>query len=117
MLAEHGFLGFAIWLSGLLFAVYYTFRITALTAGRADLSWAYDLARMSQVSIFVFCTGGTFLSLPYWDMFWMLLVCIGAMHTLVKRELRQPAQRSIRPVVSGTRRGEMPVGARARSSA
>ena len=117
VLAEHGFLGFAIWLSGLLFAVYYTFRITALTAGRADLSWAYDLARMSQVSIFVFCTGGTFLSLPYWDMFWMLLVCIGAMHTLVKRELRQPAQRSIRPVVSGTRRGEMPVGARARSSA
>jgi len=117
VLAEHGFLGFAIWLSGLLFAVYYTFRITALTAGHADLSWAYDLARMSQVSIFVFCTGGTFLSLPYWDMFWMLLVCIGAMHTLVKRELRQPAQRSIRPVVSGTRRGEMPVGARARSSA
>jgi len=98
VLAEHGFLGFAIWLSGLLYAVYYTFRITALTAKRPDLLWAYDLARMSQVSIAVFCTGASLLSLPYWDMFWMLLVCIGAMHTLVKRELRNFAPHASRAV-------------------
>jgi len=119
VLAEHGFLGFVVWFSGILWAIYYTFRVTSLAKGRPELLWAYDLARMAQVSIVTFCTGGTFLSLPYWDMFWMLLACMGAMHTLVKRELRQPAAlRAARPVTrGGGLRGELPAGARARSSA
>jgi len=117
VIAEHGFLGFGIWLSGLLFAVYYTFRVTALAKNRPELRWAYDLARMSQVSIAVFCTGGTFLSLPYWDMFWMLLVCMGALHTLVKRELRQPVPVATRATARAGLRGELPAGVRARASA
>jgi putative inorganic carbon (hco3(-)) transporter len=89
-IGEHGLLGFGIWLSGILFGIYYALRIPMLAKGRPDLQWAFDFGRMAQVSLVAFLTGGTFLSLPYWDMFWVLLVTVAATHYLVLQEVRQP---------------------------
>jgi hypothetical protein len=52
--------------------------------------WAYDLARMSQISIVTYLLGGTFLSLSYWDFFWALLIINAAAYRLVMLERRQP---------------------------
>jgi probable O-glycosylation ligase (exosortase A-associated) len=83
VLAEHGFPTFFVWLAALLAGVFYSLRVTRLARGRPDLRWAYDLARMAQVSVVAYCTGGSFLSLSYWDCFWTLMVILGAVHALV----------------------------------
>lgn len=90
-LSEHGFPTFAVWLGIILAGAYYSLRITSLARDRADLRWAYDLARMSQVSMVAYASGGTFLSLAYWDYFWTLLVVIAATHALVLQAVRQTA--------------------------
>jgi len=94
-MAEHGLLGFAIWLGGVLAGIYYALRIPVLARGHLNLQWAYDLARMSQVSIVAFLTGATFLSLPYWDLFWLLLATLAATHYLVSQEVRQPNRTAV----------------------
>lgn len=99
VLGEQGFPGFLVWFSIILAGAFYTLRISRLTRGRADLRWASDLARMAQVSIIAYVVGGTFLSLGYWDMFWTLLVIMGATHTLVVRALQQ--ERVIPRVAAG----------------
>jgi len=95
VLGEHGFPGFFIWLAALGMGIVYSLRLTRLTRDRPDLQWAHDLGRMAQVSIVAYSTGGSFLSLSYWDGFWTLVVILGATHRLVREALgegpvRQP---------------------------
>jgi len=105
VIGEHGFLAFAIWLCIILAGTYYAVRIPALAQNRSDLRWAYDLARMAQVSIVVYLLGGTFLSLSYWDLFWTLLVVLAATHAVVIQAVRQTA------VPQRSRQATMPAGA------
>ncbi len=88
-LGEHGFPSFFVWLGLTLAGAAYTFRLMRLARGRPELTWAYDLARMVQVSIVAYVVSGTFLSLSYWDFYWTLLVVIAAAHALAVRELQQ----------------------------
>lgn len=90
VLGEHGFAVFGLWLGMIGTAIFYTLRISRLARGRADLRWAGDLARMSQVSIAAYLVGGTFLSLAYWDGFWTLGVVLGATHLLVRQAVTAP---------------------------
>jgi probable O-glycosylation ligase (exosortase A-associated) len=84
-LSEHGFPGFAVWLAILGCGILYSFRITRLTRDRKDLLWAHDLARMSQVAMVAYLSGGSLLSLAYWDYLWTLLVVLGATQALVAK--------------------------------
>ncbi len=90
-LGEHGIPAFLVWLSIIAAGVLYSMHITRLARDRPDLKWAYDLARMSQVSVVAYCSGGTFLSLAYWDFFWTLLVIVAAAHALVLQSVQQEA--------------------------
>jgi putative inorganic carbon (HCO3(-)) transporter len=92
VLADHGIPTFLVWLSILLSGLWYSIRIARMARSRPELGWAYDLARMSQVSIVAYAVGGTFLSLCYWDFFWTVLVAIGATHGLVARAIRGEAR-------------------------
>jgi putative inorganic carbon (HCO3(-)) transporter len=83
VLGEHGFPTFFVWLGAMIAGAVYSLRITKLARGRDDLRWAYDLSRMSQVSMVAYAVGGSFLSLSYWDCFWTLMVVIAATHALV----------------------------------
>lgn len=90
-LGEQGFIGFAIWLGMLAVGAIYTVRIIRLSRDRADLRWAYDLARMSQVAMTAYLSAGSFVSLAYWDCFWTLMVALGAVYRLVvEAALRAP---------------------------
>jgi probable O-glycosylation ligase (exosortase A-associated) len=88
-LSEHGFPTFAVWLGIIIAGAYYSMRVTALARDRPDLRWAYDLARMLQVSMVAYASGGTFLSLAYWDYFWTLMVVMAASHALVLQAVRR----------------------------
>lgn len=105
VLGEQGFPTFLVWLAIIVAGVIYSLRITRATVGRSDLRWAYDLARMSQVSIVAYVVGGTFLSLGYWDFFWTLIVVLGATHGIVERALSSAGapQATLRNAASGWR--------------
>jgi hypothetical protein len=62
-----------------------------LAKDRPALLWAGDLGRMGQVSAVAYMTGGTFLSLSYWDFFLTLMVVLGAAHAVALQALRQQA--------------------------
>lgn len=114
VLGEHGFPTFLIWLSIIAAGAVYSLRIARATAGRTDLRWAHDLARMSQVSMVAYVVGGSFLSLGYWDFFWTLIVVLGATHGIVRRAVAAPgASEAAAPVVAAWRGGATTRPARA----
>jgi probable O-glycosylation ligase (exosortase A-associated) len=91
VMADHGFVGFFIWLAVLGGGLWYAFRMIRLAKDRPALLWAGDLGRMGQVSAVAYMTGGTFLSLSYWDFFLTLMVVLGAAHAVALQALRQQA--------------------------
>jgi probable O-glycosylation ligase (exosortase A-associated) len=86
-LGEHGFPGFFVWLGLTIAGIYYAQRLMRITKNRPDLAWGGDLGRMVQVSIVAYLAGGAFLSLSYWDFYWMILIVTAAAHTLVVRQI------------------------------
>ncbi|MEM8784659.1 MAG: putative O-glycosylation ligase, exosortase A system-associated [Pseudomonadota bacterium] len=63
VLADLGFAGFIIYFLLILYGFIYTFGIINQTRDRPEDRWAYDLARMLQISMFVFLVGGAGLSM------------------------------------------------------
>jgi probable O-glycosylation ligase (exosortase A-associated) len=113
-LGEHGFVVFAIWLGVLAAGMLYSLRVVRLARRRPELRWAYDLARMAQVSMVAYAAGGTFLSLQYWDVQWTLMAALAAAHGLVAAAARQAAPAPAQPAALGWRsRAALPAGAAA----
>lgn len=86
-LAEHGFVGLAIYL----LLGWLTWRSAAVIVrrcrGRAELDWAARLAAMIQASLIGFAVGGAFLSLLYWDVPYYLMAAVIAMRAQVAVQL------------------------------
>ncbi|MGK7869302.1 putative O-glycosylation ligase, exosortase A system-associated [Falsiroseomonas sp. E2-1-a20] len=96
LLGEHGFITFFVWCGLLVAGAIYAQMMVGMARNRPELRWAYDLGRMSQVSLVAYVVSGTFLSLSYWDFLWTLLVVIGAGYGLARRQMNpevQPAWR------------------------
>lgn len=91
VLADHGFPGLFIWLSVLGCGIWYAFRMIRLAKDQPELQWAGDLGRMGQVSTVAYMSGGTFLSLSYWDFFLTLMVVLAAAHAVAVQAQRQQA--------------------------
>lgn len=79
VLGENGFVGLALYISILVCALWRCSRIMRIARNRPDLQWAYDLARMIQMSLFAFCVAGAGLSMAYYDLF---IVCLGLIVSL-----------------------------------
>lgn len=88
VLAEHGFIGLAIFL---VLAVA-TWRSAAITMRLAklspDLEWARHLAAMAQVSLIGFWTSGAFLGLAYFDGYYCVISIVVLARLIVERELK-----------------------------
>ena len=85
VLGEHGFPTFFVWLGITLAGLVNTWRIIKASKMVKELKWAYDLAKMAQVSIVAYLVAGTFLSLCYWDFYFTLIVAIAATWEIIKR--------------------------------
>lgn len=110
-LADHGFPTFIVWLGIIGAGIWYSLRLGRIARDRADLRWAVDLARMTQVSVASFAVGGTFLSLSYWDFFWTLMVIMGATHAVVRQALSQAEAQPAEVRGTGWRRAAGPMAA------
>ena len=59
------------------------------TRDRPDLSWAHDLAGMLQVSTMGYATGGAFLSLAYYDLFYHIMALMIILQYMVRKIIAQ----------------------------
>ena len=57
------------------------------TRGDAELAWANNFGRMSQVAVVGFAVGGSFANLPMFDGFYAVLIMIAAARRIVAAEL------------------------------
>src|SRR5262249_18008541 len=67
VLGDEGFGGFTIYMLMLGVTWRNAMIVRKLTKDRREFSWAYDLAGMLQLMLFVFCLGGAALSFAYYD--------------------------------------------------
>jgi probable O-glycosylation ligase (exosortase A-associated) len=102
VLAEHGFPTLFVWIGMTVAGAVYTRRVIKRATGVPGLEWCVNLARMSQVSMIAYLTGGTFLSLSYWDYYFTLLVAVSAVDQHVTATLGSAVAR--RPVNASTAR-------------
>lgn len=104
VLGDHGFVGLLLFLllGGMTLL---TGRwVIQHTRDRPDLCWAHDLAGMLQVSAMGYATGGAFLSLAYYDLFYHIMALMIILKYMVRQAIAQekaPRDRSPRiPAIS-----------------
>jgi putative inorganic carbon (hco3(-)) transporter len=116
MLGDHGYVGIALFLLLWILVWRDASSIVRQTRSRSELTWAHDLARMTQVSLVGYFVGGAFLSLAYYDVPYNLLVVLVLTRVLVEREIKGLQQEGApaRPQVNVDEDGEPSTVARTR---
>jgi probable O-glycosylation ligase (exosortase A-associated) len=98
ILAEHGFVGLALFVAFWISAWLLANKIIRATRNVEGYGWAPHLAAMIQVSCIGYWVGGAFLSLAYWDFPYVLVAILVLTWTVVQRELSQHSAEAKRPV-------------------
>jgi putative inorganic carbon (HCO3(-)) transporter len=99
VLGENGFVGLGLFLFLLLSSFRTAGKIIRAARDRPDLAWARSLAAMAQVSLVGYAVSGAFLSLGFFDLYYVLVALIASLQQVVNRELPQ----SIVPTVATPR--------------
>ena len=110
VLGEHGYVGLILFLFLGILALRNGKWIMRATRDRPDLKWAGQLAAMLQVSLIGYATGGAFLGLAYFDLYYHLVAMLIITRILVEQAL-QPNAVSPFGVKAGAERlsGEYPL--------
>jgi len=82
-LGEHGIVGLVLFLSVGLFGLREGMIAKRRAAGREELRWAVDLANCLQASILGFAVSGAFLTLAFFDFFYLIIAMSICLRTLV----------------------------------
>jgi len=88
VLGEQGFVGLGLFLLLGLLALRSCTWVIRIARDRADLAWARDLAAMLQVSLIGYGTGGAFLGLAYYDLYYDLVALVILLHYQVREQLK-----------------------------
>ncbi len=88
-LAEHGFVGLALFLALGAAALIAAGRTARVARQHPDLKWAADLCAMLQASLVGYAAGGAFLGLAYFDLPYHLIALIILCQMIVRRRLRE----------------------------
>ncbi len=104
IMGEQGFIGFGLFVLVGLIAWWRASGIIRFSRKRPEDKWAGDLAAMIQVSMVGFATGGAFLRLAYFDLYWHLVAMVVILHTLL------PHRKTLTQAVQTTR-GQLTRGA------
>jgi putative inorganic carbon (HCO3(-)) transporter len=83
VLGDHGFVGLALFLVLMLLAWRTGTRVIKFCNHAAELKWASDLAKMSQVCLIGFAVSGAFLSLAYFDLYYDFIIILVALEKLL----------------------------------
>jgi probable O-glycosylation ligase (exosortase A-associated) len=84
MLAEHGYVGLALYLLLLLATFFACSWIMMRARGQADKQWASNLASSIQMSVAGYAIGGAALNMAFYDLFYFLIAIVIALLPTVK---------------------------------
>lgn len=87
VLAEHGFTGLILFMALIATTFSSLRRIHRRTRRHPTLAWMSDFARMIQGSLVAYVVSGFFLSLSYFDLFYLLVATTVVLRVLLQREL------------------------------
>jgi len=73
IMAEHGFVAFAMWFSLLAGTLISLTRLNILTRHYPEMAWVKNYTTMLRASLVAYATGTIFLGLSYWDIFYHLV--------------------------------------------
>jgi len=76
-------------LFGLVLAFWKCRSIARMTRGPPSLAWAGDLARMLQISLAVYVTTGSALSLGYFEMYYIIVALLSRISRTVQQTLAE----------------------------
>ena len=86
VLAEHGFVGLALFLSIGVLALLNTGRLAKLAPQDLRFGWIPSLAAMIQISLVSYATTGAFLGLAYFDLYYQLLAIVVVINLLASQK-------------------------------
>jgi probable O-glycosylation ligase (exosortase A-associated) len=96
MMAEHGFVGLALFLSLVVGAYRGCTAVVRRTRGQHEFAWAADLARAIQISIVAYAVGGSFVSIATDPFLYDLVAIVIGLRGMVERELATDVRRALR---------------------
>lgn len=73
ILAEHGMVAFALWISLILGTLVWLVWLGWRHRGRGDSAWVTDYSTAIAASLVGYCVGGAFLGIAYWDLLYHLI--------------------------------------------
>lgn len=86
VLGDHGWPGLLMFVTILIMAWRKGSWTIRQCRNRDDLVWAADMARMIQVSMVAYFSGGAFLSLSYFDLPWQMIAMLAVLQRIVTQE-------------------------------
>jgi len=76
VLGDQGYIGLIMFLLLMFYSWRTGTRVIRFCAGKAELAWASNLAKMAQVSIIGYAVSGAFLSLAYFDLYYDIIIIL-----------------------------------------
>ena len=102
ILGDLGFTGLLLYFVILAFALWKCHSIARMTRNQPSLAWAADLARMLQISIFVYIITGSALSLGYFELYYIIVALLSrvsrTVHQTITGQARLATAEKIRPL-------------------
>jgi len=87
IMAEHGFIAFAIWLSLILGSIISLSRLARLARQDPQFTWIENYSLMLQASLIAYVAGAMFLGLSYWDILYHLIIITIILKQLAHRQV------------------------------
>jgi len=95
VLGEHGFIGLFFFLMLFFLAMKMASSTRKKIKNDTELKWAFELMSMLYISLIAFATGGAFLGLAYFDLFYHLIGLIVIVKILVDKKLAEKNKHTI----------------------
>jgi probable O-glycosylation ligase (exosortase A-associated) len=103
VIGEHGFIGFALFMTLAWFAWNTGSRIRRQAERSVETRWCADLAGMIQVSLMGYAAAGAFLGLAYFDLYYDLIAIMVICSVLLKEQLVQMETTAAVPQETGVK--------------
>ena len=85
VLGEHGYVGFVLYFALALAVLILCQKVVGRSKGIEDLSWANDLARLTQISCILFFVTGAAANFAYFELYITFLGIAVALRTIIKK--------------------------------
>jgi probable O-glycosylation ligase (exosortase A-associated) len=103
MMAEHGLVAFALWLTLLISTLINLSQLSRRSARSPQLSWIHDHSAMLRASLVAYAVGGVFIGITYWELPYHLVVIAVLLSRFAQSE--SPLTRPHRPPLEESKTG------------